>query len=212
MLVSTLTDDLAARYGTEKAIRIIAEAGFDAFDLSLFAMIRDDPNYEMNQPAYRDTAHRLRRVADECGIVCNQAHAPFHSSTPDPEETAAIFQKIVRAMEIASIVRAKINIVHPKQHLAYKGNEDTLKQINLEFYRDLIPYAQKFNIKAAVENMWQFYDGRINYSTCATPEEFCSYLEEINSEWIVGCLDVGHTAIVNEDLPNMIHALGSKRL
>ena len=212
MLVSTLTSDLAQRYGTEKAIRIIAEAGFDAFDLSLFPMIHNDPSYEMNQPNYRETAQHLRRVADECGIVCNQSHAPFHSSTADPEETAAIFRKIVRAMEIASILGAKIIIVHPKQHLLYKGNEETLKQMNLEFYRDLIPYAQKFNIKVAVENMWQFYEDRINYSTCAKPEEFVSYLDEINSEWIVGCLDVGHTAIVNEDLPNMIHALGSKRL
>lgn len=212
MLVSTQTEVLAQRFGTEKAIRILAEAGYDAFDLSLFPMIHDDPSYEMNQPTYLETARHLRRVADECGIVCNQAHAPFHSSTPDPVETAAIFQKIVRAMEIASVLGAKIIIVHPKQHLLYKGNEDTLKQMNLEFYRDLIPYAQKYNIKVAAENMWQFYDGKINYSTCATPEEFCSYLDEINSEWIVGCLDVGHTAIVNEDLPNMIHALGKTRL
>ena len=212
MLVSTQTEVLAPRFGTEKTIRILAEAGFDAYDMSLFPMIRDDPSYEMNQPNYREHALRLRKTADECGIVCNQAHAPFHSSTPDPEETAAIFQKIVRSMEIASILGAKIIIVHPKQHLAYRGNEEALKQMNLEFYRNLIPYAQKFNIKVAAENMWQYYDERINYSTCAAPEEFCSYLDEIDSEWIVGCLDVGHTAIVNEDVPNMIRTLGSKRL
>ena len=211
MLVSTQTEHLANLYGDEQAIRILAQAGYDAFDLSLFRMMHD-PDYEMNQPGYRESAMHLRRVADECGIVCNQAHAPFHSSTPDPDETAAIFKKIVRAIEIASIVGAKIIIVHPKQHLRYKGNEAELKQMNLEFYRELIPYAKEFNIKIAAENMWQYEVDHIDHSTCSRPDEFCAYLDEIDSEWIVGCLDLGHTAVVNEGIPNMIHALGPKRL
>lgn len=212
MLISTQTEVLAKRYGNEQTIRILAEAGYDAYDMSLFPMIHDDPSYEMNQPAYQENAARLHRIADQCGIVCNQAHAPFHSSTSDPEETAIIFQKIIRSMEVASILGAKIIIVHPKQHLRYHGNEQALKQMNLEFYRALIPYAKKFNIKVAAENMWQYEIDHIVHSTCASPGEFCAYLDEIGSEWIVGCLDVGHAAIVNEDVPHMIRTMGQKRL
>ena len=87
MMVSTQTDYLASRFGDAQAIRMLADAGFDAFDLSLFRMMHD-PNYEMNGHEYREKAAYLRRVADECGILCNQAHAPFHSSTCDEAETA----------------------------------------------------------------------------------------------------------------------------
>ena len=211
MLVSTQTETLGKRFGDEQAIRIIATAGFDAFDLSLFDMYFKK-DYGMNRPDFKAYAENLRRVADEVGIICNQAHAPFPSSTDDPEETELIFKMIVRAMEGASIVGAKSIVVHPQQHLRYYGNEQKLKEINLEFYRRLIPYAEKFGIKIAVENMWQYEVDHVVHSTCASPEEFCAYIDMLDSEWIIGCLDLGHASLVHEDFSNMIHALGKDRL
>ena len=38
MLLSTQTEVLAGLYGEAEAIRMLAKAGFDGFDLSLFAM------------------------------------------------------------------------------------------------------------------------------------------------------------------------------
>lgn len=213
MILSTQTDVLGHLYGEAQAIRMLAEAGFDAFDLSLFDMF-SDPNYPMNQPNYREYAASLRAAADEAGIFCNQAHAPFASSEGDPEKDEARFQTIVRSMEIASIVGAKIIVVHPKHHLDYRTHAAQLKELNLEFYRRLIPYCQQFGIKAACENMWQYNDSarRIRDSVCSRPQEFCEYLDEIDSPWIVGCLDVGHTALTDEDLPAFVHAMGPERL
>ena len=84
--------------------------------------------------------------------------------------------------------------------------------MNIEFYRSLIPYAEKFNIRIAAENMWQYEVDHIDHSTCSKPEEFCAYIDEVGSEWIVACLDVGHTAVVNVDPSVMIRTLGQKRL
>lgn len=213
MLLSTQTHVLASKYGSQKAVRMLAEAGFDCYDISLFDLIRD-PNYEFCQENWRETAHALRSVADEAGISCNQGHAPFPSSTGDPEKDARLFDAIIRSMEIASILGAKVIIVHPKMHMYYPGNAHTLKQINIEFYRSLIPYCEKFNIKVATENMWQYARGSqtIMDSVCASPEEFCDYIDSIGSPWITGCLDVGHTVLVHRDLPDMIRALGHDRL
>lgn len=211
MIVSTQTDVLSSRYGDERAIRMIAAAGYDAFDLSLFRMYYDK-DYEMNGPDFRAYAKKLQHVADEVGIVCNQAHAPFPSSTDDEAETKIIFKMLLRAMEAASIVGAKSIVIHPRQHLRYIGNEQTLKQMNLEFYRSLIPYAQIFGIKIAVENMWQYEVDHISHSTCASPKEFCEYIDELNSEWVIACLDLGHVSLVHENIPNMIHSLGQQRL
>ena len=42
MLLSTQTLLLAEKLGEKEAIRIIKEAGFDAYDMSLFKMKSDD--------------------------------------------------------------------------------------------------------------------------------------------------------------------------
>lgn len=213
MLLSTQTDFLGSRYGDEKAIRMLAKAGFDGFDFSFFQM-NAKADYEMNRPDFREYAAGLRSAADQCGIVCNQAHAPFASSKGEEPWDENMFQAILRSMEAAAILGAKTIVVHPKHHLPYRTHAKDLKEMNMAFYRRLIPYCETFGIRVATENMWQRNKeaGRIIDSVCSRPEEFCEYLDELDSPWIVGCLDVGHTALTDEDLPGFVRAMGSRRL
>ena len=213
MLLSKETNLLARRLGYEGAIRKISAAGFDAFDMSFFPMQYDD-NDEFLKDGYKKSAMKLRKIADECNVICNQAHAPFPSSFGDDEKDEIMFKKIVRSMEIASILGAKIIVVHPKQHLDYsvKGNPEKLKKMNYEFYTRLIPYCEKFNIKVATENMFQ-HDKNRNYlvkSTCASAAEFKEYVDMCNSKWIVACVDIGHMALVGQDFDEMFDTLGSR--
>jgi len=213
MLLSTTTDVISLKYGYEKSIEMLAKAGYDAYDFSQFnkPLGEDDPLFGEN---FREYTQSLRALADSLGIVCNQSHAPFPSSVGDNEKDEAIFKGIVRSMEIAAILGAKCIIVHPKQHLTYRTNADALKRINLEFYRSLIPYAEKFGINVAVENMWQRnpIGGHIVDSTCSRAEEFCEYIDMLDHPRIVACLDLGHVALVGEDHELIIKALGAKRL
>lgn len=215
MLLSTEIDSISNSIGEIPAVELLAQAGFDAYDLSLFAM-RYDPDCPFVQDDYVAYTQKLRQAADRAGIVCNQAHAPFPSSVGDPAQDAVIYKKIVRAMEIASIAGAKIIVVHPKQHLTYRepGNPEKLEEMNVAFYRSLVPYCEQFGIQVAVENMWQYDPERacIVDSTCSRAEEFCRYIDRIGSPWIVGCLDIGHVPLVGEDLPRIIRMLGSDRL
>lgn len=210
MLISTETDFLSRRFGEEDAIRMLARAGFDAYDYSQFAML-EDASHPMNQPDYADYIRHLRQVADDCGIVCNQSHAPYPSSWQEQEKTDAVFQKLIRSMEAAAMLGAKVIVVHPMQHLRYLGNEDTLRKMNIDFYQSLIPYARQFGIRIATENMWQ-YERHVVHSCCSRPEEFCDYIDSANSPWLVACLDVGHASLVHQDLSEMIHKLGRNRL
>ncbi len=220
MKLSTTLDIPGRRLGEEEGLRHIAAAGFDAFDMSLFRMFDDSENYEMNREDYRAYAMHLRAVAEACGIVCNQSHAPFSSSTGDPAEDERRFGLIVRAMEIAAIVGARNIVVHPMHHLRYTEGDNAARlfEMNMAFYRRLIPYAEAYGIRVAVENMWQpktlpyQTGGRIWHSVCSTPAEFCRYIDELASPWVVGCLDIGHVSLVDEDIPAFIHALGPERL
>lgn len=211
MIVSTQTQLLGTSYSDADAIRMLHEAGFDAYDFSMLKMTSKEPDEPLNDDNYREYAKGLRALADELGIVCNQAHAPFTNGKKDQRE---IMDKILRSIEIASILGAKIIVVHPCHHLTYSEHAEELHKINIEFYKSLIPYCEKFNIKVAMENMYQVVNKshRMVDSTCSRAEEFCSYIDEIDSEWIVGCLDIGHVAVIGENIERMIHTLGNKRL
>lgn len=211
MLLSNTTEVLNTRLSDVEAIKFMAEAGFDAFDMS-FMHMTDHDEHPLNQEHYREYALELRKIADEAGIICNQAHAPMHNKCGDPEFDKTFMPKILRAIECASILGAKIIVVHPIQCLTYAENADLLKEMNIKFYRSLIPYCEKYNIKIAAENMYQYNKNTKKYihSTCSRAEEFCDYIDSIGSEWIVACLDIGHVALVGEDIPRMIRMLGSR--
>ena len=213
MKISTQTSKIFQVFGEKEGIRILAQAGYDCIDFSFFHTL--DPLNEDSPTRlkdYNDTARELRAYAESLGVTFNQAHAPFPSSVGDAEKDAKIFDAIVRSMEIASILGVKHIIVHPKQHLPYKGNERMLKEINMEFYRALTPYCEKFGIKVAVENMWQRDPNRryIVHSTCASPAEMNEYLNGLDPKWFAACIDIGHCALVGEDIGEMIRTVGPR--
>lgn len=215
MLVSNLTHNLTRLYGLEEAIRLNADAGFDAYDISLFALMGNEYPLGFRSENYVEYAKEVRAYADSLGIICNQSHAPLAHDNGDKAHDENTFNQIVKSLEIASILGAKIAVVHPKQHLPYGvgNNAQILKELNIEFYRSLLPYCEKYGIKVAVENMWQLDPEEEKYvvdSTCSRPEEFCEYVDAIGSEWVVACLDLGHSPIVGQDVPNMIKALGPR--
>ena len=207
MKLSSTTDKLQEKFGIYKAVDILSEAGYDAIDFSQF-------NEEIYASTYgKEYYTEIRKYAEDKGLFFNQSHAPFSSSFTDEEKTAKRFDEIVTAIKRASYLGVKNIIVHPCQHLKYdvEGNPEKLFEYNMEFYKKLIPYCEEYNIKVALENMWQ-YTGMINHSTCSRPEEFVRYIDELNNDSFVACLDIGHAALVREDIGDFIKILGNKRL
>ena len=205
MLLSTQTREVFCHYGIDAGLKIFANAGYDALDFSLYV-----PKYynEKNKDFFVET----RKKAESLGLSFNQAHAPFHSSMTDENETKKRFSEITRAMEYASILGVKNIIVHPCQHLEYRKNKERLFEINMDFYNRLKPYCEEFGIKVALENMWQSVGQKILRSTCSTPEEFIRYLDGLDERYFTACLDLGHTFLVCEEPDVFIRKLGAKRL
>lgn len=193
----------------EEAVKLIKNAGFDAIDFSFLT----EPYYSetgFSEGWYRD----LRLIADDHGIVFNQAHAPFGTSFKDPAKTEERFWEVVRSMKHAAILGIPVTVVHPMQHLRYydEGAPEKLFEINMDFYRRLIPYCEEYGVKVALENMWQVNsEKRIDHSTCSSPAEMIRYHDTMNSPWVTCCLDLGHAMLV-EDTPAFIRALGAERL
>ncbi len=204
------SDTAVRQYGPVEAVRLLARAGFDGIDWSMFASWRDGEGWLA--PDWREKAGRIRQEADKCGIPILQAHAPFPSSGDTKNFDDHAMTCILRAMEVASILGVKNIVVHPRQQLPYQHHARQLFDESVAMYRSLIPYCEKWNIRVCAENMWQ-YDTRretIVDSICSQPEEFTALLDAVNSPWIVGCLDLGHSALTGVEPADFIRAMGGR--
>lgn len=212
MKISTTIESIEQKIGVRNAIRLTKEAGFDCYDMCL-ASDSAEVTQLLTSDHYVKQAHELRDFADTLGITCNQTHTPCPTSLGDGNDEDR-FQTQVRALEISSILGASIAVVHPMQHLNYADHQRELFAMNIDFYKRLLPHAEKFGIKIATENMWQSNNGaRIpSDSVCSRSWEFCEMIDTVNSPYLVGCLDIGHVSLMGADIPKFINDMGPDRL
>ena len=190
---------LAQRFGDFKAIEIAKEAGFDAIDYSYYY---DKNCEEVLGDGYKEYAKKIRKHLDDVGIICNQAHEPFsfrYGMENNINEQSYLW--LTRALESASILGAKNIVVH-----SITVPEDVnFEEYNIEYYKSLVPYCEKFGIHIAVENLFIRDKKRSRFnSKLGTPEELNSIVEKINSPWVVACVDIGHAALTGYEPEDFI--------
>ena len=200
MKLSMCTAKLSDRFSDKGAIKILSNAGFDAFDFTM--------KFGYGK-GYLEYADEIRKYADELGIICNQAHAPIPSSDSGTE-----YEEIVHSIEMAARIGAKVIVIHPLKDRGdgYRWQKKALFERNMAFFRSLIPHAEKHNIKIAIENMYSPDPDKktIVSGVCSHSEEFCEYIDTLASEYIVACLDTGHAALVSDTVPNLLDGLGKR--
>ncbi|MBQ7120181.1 MAG: sugar phosphate isomerase/epimerase [Oscillospiraceae bacterium] len=207
MVLSMCTAVLADRFSDKEVIKILKDAGFDAFDYT----VRKSSYAEekLLEDTHIEYAGELRRYAEKLGIVCNQAHAPIPSNDEGEE-----YIKIVRSIEMAGALGAKIIVIHPLKAPGelYQVKKNELFHRNMAFFRSLIPYAEKSNIKIAIENMYSIDENKkaIVSGVCAHGDEFCKYVDTLDSEYIVACLDTGHVALTGDTVSNLMYNMGHR--
>ena len=148
MMISTEIASCARHVGERKAIELFAQAGFDAWDFSMFAMAEYEwssrrtilPDHPLNSSNYLAFARELKQVGLDNGIHCTQSHAPFPLCSPQ------IRDMMKRAIECTAEAGGKICIIHPDSELSVQENAD--------MYWELLPFAKAHGVKIATENMW----------------------------------------------------------
>lgn len=207
MKISTEIGSISKIVGEEKAIELVAKAGFDYWDFSMFEMAR----YNKLTNSLHQTGHplmgkdrlafarKLKQIGLDNGISCNQAHAPFPVRIPE------ILDAQKYALECAAEAGAKICVIHPDN---FKSAEE-----NAEMFFDLLPFAKQYGVKIATENMWNWDKEKDEAlpAACSTPKSFVDHIDAVNDEYLVACLDIGHAEMRghNTDSVEIIHALGN---
>ena len=198
MKTSTEINSIARHVGEERAIELVAKAGFDAYDFSMFKMATG--GHPLNGNEYLAFARRIKQVAKDNGIVCNQSHAPFPVHIPE------IRAFLPRAIECTAEAGGKICVIHP-------DNEKSAEE-NAEMFWELLPLAKQYGVTIATENMWN-WDDKTNFAlpaACSSPESFCAHVDALQDDFMVACLDIGHAEMrgVDTSAVEMIHALGHR--
>lgn len=193
MLISTETGVFAEHFGNEETLKILKNAGFTAYDFSMYNLKAEHCLVYFDD--YAEKAKKLRKVADELGIVCNQTHAPFPSYTDTNEEyNKTIGEYLRRALEVSGILGAKHCIVHPWNNFSAEQNAEKV-------YNPLLPYCKEYGVKIAVENMWNWYNDldKAKPCACSLKDDFKAHMDLLDKEWFVSCVDIGHAAMFFED-------------
>ena len=209
MKTSTCSGHFIKTFGLLDGIDRLGRVGYDALDLSFFE--NPAPLYAEN---WRDVCADLRAVMQKNNIAFNQAHTDFptwHSDSTEAENDAR-FARLTHEIAVCGELGIPHAIVHPAFYPFSRDGSHVER--NIEFYRSLLPYAKEYHVKIAVENMYRHNraGNAILPYTCADPVEFAHVLDSLDSEWFIGCLDIGHVLLTGYELGYAIRTLGHERL
>lgn len=205
MKLSICTWHLEKRFGTEKAFRMIKKAGFDALDYNIddwcgnLEQLQACTSFGMSEDEVRAHYTGIYEIARREGLEIGQTHAIF--GVPAFRDYYDLFfAQTVNAIIATNAMHCRHTVIHPVAIPGRIGDElkDECHELNLKFFRVLLPYLQKYDVKIAVEPMWDRVDGIIRPTICSRPEEILEFIDEMGSEHFCACPDLGHFALTGE--------------
>ena len=91
MNICTQTATFERVYGIKKGIELLAKAGYESIDFSMFYPV-DKGLLTESDERIREHFGELRRLIDSLGIYVYQTHTPFPCYVANPERDAVIFE------------------------------------------------------------------------------------------------------------------------
>lgn len=210
-MILSQTTTCAVKFGDEKAIELIAKAGFDAVDFSMNDLQND--NSVLLSANFKSYIEMLCDVAKRNDVFFNQGHALSYVYHEDKEiARRLLIERNIRALEIAGLMGIKTLVIHPVESGDYIGREQYVFEENVKYFKALLPYAHKYGVKLACENMWcsDKKKGVRTGSVCSNPYEHAYYVDAVADEMLVACLDVGHSSIAGRQAQDCIRVLGKR--
>lgn len=204
MKLVTLTSLLAEKFGIEKALEMIADAGFDGYD---YSMTRASEWEKLSSEDYLSYVKTIKNAAERIGLPCLQAHTPC-PKVPNMISAEDYIPMTVRALEISSELECPVAVVHP-------ANIYTAEQNYEQIYSKILPTAERLGVKVATENMFGWNKEHTEFvpEACGTGEDFIKHLNMLSSPYFTGCVDIGHAQLKKcGGAARMIKLMGKERI
>ncbi len=176
-----------ARFG-ELRYQKMKELGFDYADLSIEGELGS-----MTEEEYEAHFLREKELADKAGVTIWQVHGPWRWPPRDgtEEDRAERAEVMRRSIRVSALIGVSYWVIHPI--MPYGPDKDpepeVFWQMNLDFFRALLPTAKQYGVTICYENM------PMRALSISTPEVMLRFVHEINDESFKFCLDTGHCAV-----------------
>lgn len=201
----------------EKLYQTLHDVGFDSIDYSLMLGYKH-PMWQLSDEELRERMEIEKNIIHESGLIIGQTHSPDDADwITSPETKEARWHAQVQAIKATSYLGAPYVVIHPLRptgRVSDKSYYEYAKEMNMEYYRFLEPYLMEYNVKGAIENLFinDKILGRTGRMGCSTADDLIDYIDTLNSDRFVACLDVGHAVLAGQDPVEMIYKLGKKYL
>lgn len=159
--------------------------GFDHADLSINGELQGKTEQEYEQMILHE-----KELADAAGVTIWQVHGPWRYPPHDETEElrAERAEVMKRSIRCAAAIGCKYWVIHPVMPFGPSDDFDFPQfwQINLDFFRALLPYAKEHDVTICFENM------PMHKLSIAPPDKTLAFIREINDPNFGLCLDTGH--------------------
>lgn len=190
---------------SEKALEICRQAGFRYVDMSIGPFW----NFE-GSPIYKDGwekwADELKQTADSKGIRMLQAHSYNQNPCLGEADRTAFNHHL---MYVAQRLGIEWMVFHPGTMHGEVTRKASLDS-NVEWFLRMQDTAEKTGVKIALENVFDWVDGKITRLFGVYPDDLLELIERIGHPDIGVCWDTGHAHLPGLDQYKAITLLGDK--
>ncbi len=184
----------------------LRDLGFEAVDYSGMCHAPGEGVFALSDAEFEEKMLSDRRRIEEAGLEIYQTHGVWPYDDTIPEQQEAKFQAMIRSIRGTALLGSKYVVIHPVLPFGWNKSPHHEKDVqdNIDYMRKLVPSAQKYGVKIALENMPN------PYVPCGRVEELVECIDAVNSEYLVACLDVGHSTALGYDAGDAVRILGSR--
>lgn len=221
--VGVQTKGILPEMGIEEGVALIASAGFERVDVNLDTFQKNSDVYagKINSFFDEDIDSLLayfgeyKKMFEKYRIKPSQMHAPYPIFVPTRPDVSEYMQKVVipKSIVIAAKMEIPWVVMHPFK-LQYKCGIEEEREMNLQYFKSLIPLLKEHHVGVCVENLYESVGGRITEGICADPQEAIWYVDTLNKwagEELFGCcLDTGHIELTHREPADYIRQIGRR--
>ncbi len=199
---SSFSTAMRDKLGEEQLLAMIADAGFEAVELSLDQLSLPGSVWEQEG----DEAHalKLKEAAERYGLRFNQASAPVEFDWMMRDTVtlySVVYPVMERAFAICRFLQIPRMVVEPLTHPMALGLPSRRISWNVTYYSCLAEMGRKYGVEVALKNLVRTFE---------TAEELNGILDDVAPETVSACVDTGHCNLSAEKAPAMIRGLGSR--
>ena len=155
-----------------------------------------------------------KELAKKYGIIFNQAHAPFQLYVDGRDDiNEKCLEVVEKCLAVCDFLDCRYLVVHPIG-LAQAHGREYEKNVNVEYYKQFIPFIKKYHVMVCLENMFAVISRVVTEAVCSDCTMAAWYIDTLNEiageECFGFCFDLGHMTLLGKYIRESLIALGSR--